>query len=232
MDREFSSVLAGVQAGTEHLLAALASNSASCHSALAALVRTESHLKDSVNRLEEHQAFVKELDATNNEAASIEARLGRKARQGMEAEEQVALAISRAERLLESPSTRSLNPTEVCRYAQIISSTTSAPPEWRSWKPLLGDGRVLQPQPQPQEVFLPPGKSGSPSLVPCMSQVSWLKASFIAEGRFKHVHHDVEAEPARKRPRQEPAPTPSIPVRNQEARRVVAGLSDDEDDSD
>lgn len=231
MDREFSSVLAGVQAGTEHLLATLVNSSASSHSALRSLVQNDSHLKDSVNRLEEHQALVQELDAINSEAASIEARLGRKARQGTEAEEQVNFAISRAEMLLETSPTRSLDPAEVCRYAQFVASTTSAPPYWRPWKPLLGDGRVLQPQPLPQEVFLPPRKSGSPSLVPCMTQVSWLKASFIEEGRRnKHVHHDNDAEPARKRPRQEPGSP--LRARNQVARRVVAGLSDDEDDSD
>jgi hypothetical protein len=232
MDHELSSALAGVQTGTEHLLAALASSSASSQAALKDLVRADSRLRDSVSRLEEHQALSVELSAINAEAALIEARMGRKARQGVEAEEQLALAIRRAEMLLGKPSTRPLDPAEVCRYAQFVASTTSAPPEWRSWKPLLGDGRALQPQPHPQEVFIPPVGGGPPSLVPCMAQVAWLKKTLAQKERSASVPRDVEAlESARKRPRQEPAPKAQPHIQVQQARRVVAGFSDDDDES-
>jgi hypothetical protein len=170
--------------------------------------------------VEREQAEAREQEENATESAR------RAACSLVESEARLSAAIERAERLLELPATGLLDPHSVVAYAHFISATTSAPPEWRLWRPLVA--RILMPFPLPQEVVLPPGGlSLAPTLIPSMTNVSWLR-----------LRSPPTAEPPRplaagsKRPREDgatAAPVSSIPApKRPAATRIVAGFSDED----
>lgn len=95
----------------------------------------------------------------------------------LRSEDALAEAIADAEALLAQPSLLAsvADPSDVARYAMRIRSTTSAPPEWRSWRPVLAQDRVLEPYPTLLPYLSPPGPNGRPFAFPSLAHATWPK---------------------------------------------------------
>ena len=147
----------------------------------------------------------------------------------VEGEAALSAAIDRAERLLDAPFTRPLDPEAVIQYANFVAATTSAPPEWRAWRPPVA--KVLMPFPLPYESVLPAGGSSLlPTMIPSMTNVSWLRIKALTP---LSAECDTEGQPASataKRPRETETAPQAEPASKKAATRVIAGLSDNEDD--
>jgi hypothetical protein len=119
----------------------------------------------------------------------------------LDCEEGLVAAVNQAESLLERSSTQSqmdghdsssgggadsfsVTPLALSQYANFVAPTTSAPPEWRQWKPPLLDGRILPPNPKPEAMGRPtPDWKGR--LIPSMFKVSWIQPDFGTENSSK-----------------------------------------------
>jgi len=185
------------------------------------------------------------------------------ARRIVDSQAALATEISRAEKILEKGCLpQKIEPVELVRYATLVAPATGAPPEWRTWRPLLADGRVLQPYPLPHEVMLPPRAPGEPpGRIPSMVHASWLRekrpenepagpsagqaptlppatalASDERGGKKKRGREEADAaDPPRMAKAPKPTlsePKPPPAEAKKPASRVVAGFSDDEDDDD
>ena len=234
MEQELDSALVEYHRQAQNLISSLAAQKrtkavvTNWKSATDSLMVCNSRIVSGLNALKIHQKAVADLLDVQHQIAEAEEELRKTTRDTLEGEESLAEAINQAEALIANAPVAPATPEEIVRYACFVAPTTSAPPEWR---PYLADERVLPPNPQPREIFLPPPAdfpNGSLGLIPSMVHVSWLKPDFNSSERGGTATAKRAAtEPRIKREikRQTPAPQQKKPT----TMKVMAGFSDDDD---
>mmetsp|Transcript_75807 Transcript_75807/g.152329 ORF Transcript_75807/g.152329 Transcript_75807/m.152329 type:complete len:236 (-) Transcript_75807:49-756(-) len=235
MQREIDALLGLFQEETGALLSNLGLGRQSLPS-LTNLVRLNEQIQST--GLEEHQSLASELQTLKTEVESVDSRLRNMSRDIVEAEEDLANAIRRAEVLRStslSSSLLSCSAEEVVAYSLLIANTTSAPPAWRVHHGL--DPLAMPPNPLSREERVPGKTRGDEFLIPSMVNVSWLRDRSLQEPTIPVTEPTGVKQPRpvpdghrSKRPRV--AGTTHVPEVPQAVKLKVAGFSDSEDDSD
>jgi hypothetical protein len=206
------------------------SNSVTNYFSVASRLQTESLLRT-------HAAFHSELSERVVRLSRLEAletlekeesECSLEARRILESEERLTEAIAGAEAIL-NLSMGMFDLERVIEYSLLISSSTSAPPEWRTWK--MAKFQILQPSPLLHDVVLPANLDGKSKAMPSMVHCSWLLPqrnepelplliSPVNAGSDHGRKRDIEKEF-------------SIVKKHKAdvSKRVMAGFSSDEDES-
>jgi hypothetical protein len=203
-------------------------------------MQVDDHLQST--GLDNHQRRAAKLQELKAEVESVESRIRDKTRNIVKAEENLACAISRAETLRSTSSSRSACVEDIVAYSMLISKTTCAPPAWRVHYGL--DALVLPPNPIAREERVR-GHGGEDYLIPSMVNVSWLRERTEAEqngplplaesSSFQKLRTNDQVQHkskySKKRTRETEQPVIVEPKSPAKKSLKVAGFSDSDDDS-